>query len=79
MPDDEPPGAQGHPVHREKPFSSEQERRTVSSMTRTERAMETGFITPGISGSVLGVLADSGAVANGRCANWMSVASYSLR
>ena len=51
----------------------------MSSMTRTERAMETGFITPGISGSVLGVLADSGAVANGRCANWMSVASYSLR
>ena len=51
----------------------------MSAMTRTERAMETGFITPGISASVLGVLADSGAVANGHCAMWMSVASYSLR
>ena len=27
----------------------------------------------------VGVLADSGAVANGHCAMWMSVASYSLR
>ena len=51
----------------------------MSVMTCTERAMRTGFITPGSSAPSPGVLADSGAVANGHCVMWMSVAAYSLR
>ena len=51
----------------------------MSAMTCTERATRTGFITPGISAAVLGVLADSRVVANGHCVMRKSVASYFLR
>ena len=51
----------------------------MSVMTCTERAMWTGFITPDTAAPAPGVLADSGAVANGHCVMWTSVAAYSLR
>ena len=69
---------QGQPVRREKPFSSEDDGRTVAVMTYAERAMWTGF-TPGTTAPASGVYADSGAVANGLRVMRTSVASHFLR
>ena len=66
----EPPGCPGSPgPSRNKPFSSEQRAAYRVSHDVLHRASDgTGSSPPACSASVLGVLADSGAVANGRCA-----------